>query len=526
MKSNKIITLILFIFFCLLEESVQSQIQWQRALGGSGEEFMDGDKLIKQTPDGGYIIAGTTNSGDGDVTFIHTAYEFWLVKLSVFGNIQWEKTYGGSNSEQCRSICLASDGGYVLVGESYLSNDGDVSGNQGLMDFWVVKIDSMGNLQWQKTLGGSNFESANAVDEANDGGFYIAGFTNSNDGNITGYHGGTDGWLVKLNSSGNLLWEKAIGGSNSDEISSISSTTDGGCILGGTTYSNDDDVSGNNGLSDLWLVKFDSIGSLQWQKCLGGSSNENAGIQGASVLQTSDNGFVIAGTTTSNNGDVTGYHGMGDIWVVKTDSTGLFQWERAIGGSDGERLSSIAQTNDGGFVILGDTWSTDGDISITNYGTWLDYFIIKINNLSVPVWQVHLGGSDSDIGGAIIQTADSGYLVGGKSMSNDYDVIANHGNWDIWVAKLSLTTGIEDANESNGISISPNPNNGKFKLSINNTIIGEKYKVSIFGVLGNLIQQTELDSNSDFDISNQTKGIYFVKVETSEKIYVKKIVTQ
>ena len=164
---------------------------------------MDGDKLIKQTPDGGYAVAGTSGSGNGDVTFNHGPHDFWFVKLNANGGIQWQKTYGSTTIEICNGMSLTSDGGYILAGYS-VGNDGDVTGNHGQEDYWVVKIDSVGTLQWQKSLGGSDNDKAWGVGQSSDGSYYVTGGSESNDGDVTGNHG-QDCWIVKLSSSGNLL---------------------------------------------------------------------------------------------------------------------------------------------------------------------------------------------------------------------------------------------------------------------------------------------------------------------------------
>ena len=190
--------------------------------------------------------------------------------------------------------------------------DGD--GN-AIQDMWVVKLTSSGNIAWQKCLGGSETESSYGafVQEIPGGGFIIAGDTDSNDGDVSGNHGSMDGWVVKLSSTGVLVWQKCLGGSNLEPFESIQPTPEGGFIVAGWTYSNDGDVSGNHGGSDEWVVKLNSTGNIEWQKCMGGSGGDHA----TSIDQTTDGGFIVGGYTNSNNGDVNGNHGDLDFWVVK-----------------------------------------------------------------------------------------------------------------------------------------------------------------------------------------------------------------
>jgi hypothetical protein len=201
-----------------------------------------------------------------------------------------------------------------------MSYDGNVSGNHSLgSDVWIVKLDNSGNLQWQKCLGGIKSEANNSIKQLNDGGYVIAAVTTSNNGDVTGNHDTTgqyaDYWIVRLDSSGNIKWQKCLGGTNNDAATSVDLTNDGGFIITGVTFSNDGDVSGNHSANyeDYWVVKIDSSGNLQWQKCLGGTATDEC----YAVTQTNDGGFVVAGWSSSNDGDVVGNHNSTDMWVVK-----------------------------------------------------------------------------------------------------------------------------------------------------------------------------------------------------------------
>ena len=185
---------------------------------------------VRQTTDGGYIIAGMSNSTNGDVSGNHGNPDYWLVKLDTNGNLQWQKSYGGSAADAASSVRQTSDGGYIIAGQSE-SNDGDVSGNHGYIDYWIVKTDSNGNLQWQKSFGGSGEDSAYYIEQSNDSGYIIVGSTESYNGDVTGFHGGyEDYWIVKTDNNGILQWEKCLGGSDSDIASSIQQTLDSGTL--------------------------------------------------------------------------------------------------------------------------------------------------------------------------------------------------------------------------------------------------------------------------------------------------------
>ena len=403
------------------------EIEWQKSLGGS---YFDEARSIQQTSDGGYIVAGNSYSNDGDVSGNHGEWDYWIVKLNDTGNIQWQKCLGGSEFDIAYAIQQTSDGGYIVAGMTE-SNDGDVSGNHGYDDYWVVKLDDTGNIQWQKSLGGSSIEKAQSIQQTIDGGYITAGYSYSNNGDASGNHGASDYWVVKLDDTGNIQWQKPLGGSEGEWAYSIQQTTDGGYIVAGWSYSNNGDVSGNHGYDDYWVVKLDDTGNIQWQKSLGGSSVEWA----HSTQQTSDGGYIVAGYSHSNDGDVSGNHGETDYWIVKLDDSGNIEWQKSLGGSGIDIAYSIQQTTDSGYIVAGMSTSIDGDVR-GNHDAG-DYWIVKLDNTGSIQWQKCLGGSNPDAAYSIQQTSDGGYIVAGYSYSNDGDVSDNHGGADVWIVKLS-----------------------------------------------------------------------------------------
>ena len=357
---------------------------------------------------------------------------FFLVSITSFSQtspIEWQKSLGGSSFDYAYSIIQTTDDGYIVAGYSN-SNNGDVSGNHGNSDYWVLKLDASGNIQWQKTLGGSNDDRANSIVQTTDGGYVVAGYSNSNDDDVSGNHGNNDYWIVKLDASGNIQWQKSLGGSDFDYAYSIVQTTDGGYIVVGYSESNDGDVNGNHGNSDYWVVKLDTLGNIQWQKSLGGSGFDYA----YSIVQTTNGGYIVAGSSNSNDGDISGNHGGPDYWIVKLDASGNIQWQKSLGGSGFDYAYSIVQTTDGGYIVVGHSESNDGDVN-GNHGND-DYWIVKLNTSGNITGQNSLGGTYDDEAFSIVQTADGKYVVAGFSRSNNYDVSGNHGNYDYWIVKL------------------------------------------------------------------------------------------
>ncbi|MCL5036576.1 MAG: T9SS C-terminal target domain-containing protein [Chloroflexi bacterium] len=413
-------------------DSAPSLDTWDKCLGGTSWED---PRSIQTTTDGGYIVAGGASSNDGDVTDNHGNTDYWVVKLDNAGIIEWQKCLGGTSIDIATSVQQTADGGYIVAGISY-STDGDVTGNHGDFDYWVVKLDDDGNIEWQKCLGGTGDDRAYSIQQTADGGYVVVGEVFSNDGDVTGNHGERDYWVVKLDDEGTIEWQKCYGGSAYDSPNSIQQTADGGYIVAGQTQSNDDDVTGNHGANDYWVVKVDDEGNIEWQKCYGGSGLDYA----RSVQQTADGGYIVAGGTYSNDDDVSGNHGANDYWVVKVDDDGNIEWQKCLGGTSNDYAWSIQQTADGGYIATGESSSNDDDVT-GNHGS-NDCWVVKIDDEGNIEWQKSLGGSESDRGRSIRQSIDGGYIVVSETESNDGDVSGNHGNTDYWVVKLDSNGGL------------------------------------------------------------------------------------
>jgi len=341
-------------------------LQWTKTIDGGG-----GRSLI-QTSDGGYAIAGSTKS------FGAGAWDVYVVKLDANGNLQWTKTIGGEKDDYGRSLIQTSDGGYAIAGKTY-------SFGAGYADVYVIKLDAHGNLQWTRTVGGPESEEGNSLIQTSDGGYAIAGYTESFGA------GGADVYVVKLDAKGNLQWTKTIGGKNADGGSSIIQTSDGGYAIAGYTE------SFSAGEADVYVVKLDAKGNLQWTKTIGGENDD----WGSSLIQTSDGGYAIAGSTTSFGA------GGADVYVVKLDAKGNLQWTKTISGKSADGGSSLIQTSDGGYAIAGYTESFGAGFS--------DVYVVKLDkngNACCAVSQTSQVGS-----GGRLRSATSSIGSGGKLTS-------------------------------------------------------------------------------------------------------------
>ncbi len=518
MKMNRLllVLIVLILPFCT---HGQFSIQWQKCMGGTNDEIV---KSIQQTSDSGFIVGSSTLSNDGDVSGNHGNSDGWIIKLNSVGSIEWKKCLGGSGYEQTYSIQQTFDGGYIVAIISS-SNDGDVTNNHGYYDIWVVKLDSIGTIQWEKCLGGSDSEDVYSIQQTSDGGYVISGGTASNNADVSGNHGAYDAWVVKLDSIGAIQWQKCIGGSGNELAYSIQQTFDGGYVLTGYTISNDGDLFGVSGFGILWVAKLNDLGAIQWQRRLGGSISE----YGYSIHQTYDAGYIVAGVTSSNEGDVTGNHGSDDAWVVKLDSSGAIQWQRCLGGSNNEQAYSIQQTLDSGFIVAGFTTSNDGDVS-GNFGD-IDAWVVKLNEVGVVQGQKCLGGSAGETAYSIQQLSDGSFIVGGYTSSVDGDVIGNHGATDSWIVKLNYNVGIEELSILTNFTIYPVPSNDELNIEYSFSEAAD-VKLELRNILGETLLQPVFLKNqmglnvTKLPISNLHDGIYFLNMTTKEGSISKKVI--
>lgn len=427
-------------------------LNWQKTAGGAG---LDGFNAVKKTTDGGSIAVGMSVSSNGDISGAHGGQDGLVVKFSSTGVKEWAKVFGGTGNEVFSSVVQATDGGYIATGYTN-SNDGDVSGIHGAqIDFWVIKLNSSGVLQWQKCFGGTGGENANSIIALSDGSFVLAGAATSTSGDVSGNHGGGDAWLIKISATGTLLWQKCFGGSGSESFASISQTSDGGFIAGGQTSSSDGQVTGFHGVGDYWLVKTDASGNLEWQKTYGGSKSAS---YAAAAMQTSDGGYFISGTTILSNGvgisgDIAEVKGAGgDIWVLKVTVTGAITWQKTLGGTSADYCGNAIYTTDGGYLVMGLVSSTDGDI--TSARGQSDIWLVKLNASGAKQWQNSMGGTLDDSGYGLDQLNDCSFLVGGSTRSTDGQVTGNNGGQDAWLTEIttsSLPVAVITSNLGNSI---------------------------------------------------------------------------
>ncbi|QHL86616.1 T9SS type A sorting domain-containing protein [Nibribacter ruber] len=379
----------------------------------------------------------------------------------AFGQMkQWDKTYGGTENDELEIVRHTSDGGYILAGNSYSGISGDKTKDTGDgLEFWVVKVDAAGEIEWNKVYDG--LARLSALEQTSDGG-YILGGTSSAGKTINKSdpsRGGSDMWVIKINSKGKVQWDQTLGGSGGDALNDIIQTSDGGYLLGGSSSSmkSGDKSEDARGWSDFWIVKLSSKGKQQWDRTYGGSSYDGLN----SLLQTSDGGYLLGGGSVSLvSGDKTDPPKVNcteecafDFWLVKVDALGMKEWDRTMGaggGESGESILDMVATQDGGYLLGGasDAARASYDKTAPNYSNngSRDFWVVKITAMGQIQWDRTVGGTEDDRFGGLLATSDGGFLIGGRSISGiggdktepqrDED---EYNAGDYWVVKLSAT---------------------------------------------------------------------------------------
>lgn len=541
---------------------ISAKAQSTRNFYAYGGTVVDEPKGAVVLPDGSRVIVSVSTSKNGDVNGALGGYDAWLVKTDSSGQIIWEKSYGGSYDDYPQSIQRTSDNGFVIAGETQ-SLDGHIIHTHLVYDtldnvpvvitnseFWILKLDSNGAVQWSKTYGGYQHDYAYSVIQTQDGGYFVTGTTISvNNGDVSGVHGphdsgafGTkpnDVWVVKLDASGDLEWSRAYGGDKDELGIRAIQTADLGYIIGARSKSRDGDVTGNTKHSDTiywdyWVFKTDQNGALIWNKNFGGTLDDE--IMDMAVLK--DGTLAIAGQTTSNDGDVSADDDPMHFWVVALDKSGdgNYNWMRVYGGIGTDLLGSITATADGGFILGGGTETPYPDI----HRAWpgfggLDGWMLKISATGEPEWDKSIGGSSFDMIHEIVQKDDGSYLAVASTYSYDVHAGQNHGWVDVLLVEVSAVTAVQTTttmcegssyyfpSRFHGDSLLWAP--GKYLHSINmgtydSTIVLTLYvtPMDFLGITANGSELEAEDANADayqwincatgLAIPNETNGTY------------------
>jgi Secretion system C-terminal sorting domain len=397
--------------------------------------------------------------------------------------IQWQVALGGSGYDLPSTIQHTSDGGYIVSGYSN-SQNGDLTGSVhygtgASHKLWVVKLDGTGSIVWKKTYGimDDDYQSiAASIKETTDGGYILTG-------TATTWGQFSNCLLIKLDGTGNVQWtNSSLGGNATDVGSSVWQTTDSGYVMAGSTSGN----TAVQGGYDYYIVKLNSTGqTVQWSKALGGTGND----YGGTIQQVAGGDYVVAGYTTSNNGDVSGNHGGTDGWLVGLDATSqTIQWQKALGGTGEDFIYSFQQNADGSYIVGGSTTSTDGDFSTaTNYNGGGDAFVMKLDSNRNVVWVKYFGSTGADEVNEIRQTSDGGYTVACVKTNSTTGM-------DSWTLKLDGSGNIE------------------WQKTLSGSNIDENYSTQETSDNGYIMLMSTKSTDGDFTGSHGDNDYYVVKL--------------
>lgn len=376
-------------------------VSWAKAYGGSEYDFANS---VVQLSSGGYIMAGATRSVDGDISGNRVGFDSWVIKVDINGNKIWSKTFGGNNDDYATSVAACPDGGFILTGYTYVTNQNFA---------WAKKIDAYGTLVWERNLNQSSNSKPYAILPCGDGAYLVTGYTSD---------ALQDGWVAKIDVNGNTLWSKLYGGPGEDYLTSVIKVNDGFVLSG---YSNSPDMrSKNRGSYDGWILKIDPLGNKIWENSFGGGDEDYL----KSVAASGDGGYIAAGYTKSRDGDIPKNQGGYDEWVIKVDASGNKQWVKTFGGWNDEYITNIISTTDGSFITIGYTNSTTGDVYRLNndFGGWL----IKIDGSGNKTASSTYGTDRlDDFTNTLITTQDGGYMMAGYTFVNGR-------GYDGWLVKI------------------------------------------------------------------------------------------
>lgn len=534
--------------FWIVKTNASGDKQWDKRFGGT-----DRDDLwdIKQTSDAGYILGGNSSSpisGDKSENSwnpVMNKDDYWVIKIDSAGAKQWDRRYGGTKDEFLYRLQQTFDGGYILGGFSISDSSGDKTQNvvdtpasSPPRDFWVVKIDSVGNKEWDKNFGGYGSEYLNALIQTRDGGYLLGGQSNSpvsgdktqpTHSNI--YFADTDYWIVKLDASGNKQWDKDFGGNKSDGLASLAQTTDGGYILGGGSGSGvsgdkTTPLKGANGDYDYWIIKIDSLGNKEWDKDYGGTGSD--GIR--EIVQTLDKGFLLSGTSQSNiGGDKTENNlGVDQTWLIKTDSLGNKQWDKTIFASGYAMYGYAIPIYSGCYAIASNVNAGIGGDKTEDSRGGIDYWLVKScdtsvhcnTSVSVSVdentltayngvyYQWYLNGIPLSNGTSYIYTA---------TQVGSYTVVVTYANGCAVASNPIIVSGLESVTYNERVALFPNPATSQLNISIDETLLGAQ--LNIYNTAGVLVRSTQLETvNSKLETSQLANGIYIAEIKLKDTV--------
>jgi hypothetical protein len=498
----------LFYSFFIITGTLLAQapnIDWQKNIGGSNDDYgytITSDQL------GNIIIGTASHSNNGDFNQNLGGLDVWVLKYNSQGDLLWKKQFGGSASDYITDIIATNDGGYLFAGNTD-STDGGINQNYGESDFWVVKLDADGNIQWQNTYGGSGFDDVSKIIKTPTGEYFLIGHSTSNDGIFTNNNGDYDVALLKIDPNGNYLWSHLVGSAGVDfGIDGLINDV-GEIVINTYTYNPDTNDS------NVFVYGLDPSGLLIWSWEFGGSGSDQSNY----LTQLPNGNYLIGMNSNSTDGAFEVNFGNLDVWIFEFGMSGEIFQKLHFGGSDSETPVKIDILPNGNYLVACRSNSQDGDIS-NNHGNG-DFWVFETTPTGTIVWEKSYGGSEND-GLWDMEFVLNGIYLIGESSSNNGDLTGNNGWIDAWLVKLGYTMGLEDLQTKNLI-VFPNP--AKDKIRVQTDLKIDSYQILDF--TGKVIQQNQSNSTSkSIDIGQLPKGTYVLQIQSGNQKFQEKFIKQ
>lgn len=499
----------------------QPGIEWQKTIGGNNIDAFKKAILLSD----GYLLSGQSHSnisGDKTVDGFGGVSHGWIVKTNLNGIIVWQKAYGGTGGETNYNVLKTDDNGFLISNRSSSNISGNKTENsRGEGDYWLVKTDELGNIEWQKTIGGSGSEFDVMAIPCSDGGYFVGGSSRSpisgeKTENFRGFSSlNADFWVLKLDENRNIEWQRTIGGEDEDLFKTVCQTNDGGFLLGGRSRSNigfekSENSRGNS--HDFWILKLNPQGDIEWQKTIGSTDTDLL----SDMLITPENDILIGGTSAGLiSGDKTvESNGLSDFWVLKLTNLGEIVWQKSIGGNDQESLNRMTLTIDGNYLLSGSSSSSiSGDKTSNSRGS-NDYWIVLIDSEGNIIGQKTIGGSESEGLTNIIETPDGGYFVAGSSLSgiSGEKTEISRGQSDYWVLKLENNSLSFTNPILSSLKIYPNPTTELVNIKLSTNFTG---MITQTDILGKEVKSLTISDSKEASFRLEgLNGIYFLTLTT------------
>ena len=509
---------VIIILFLLISGSISPQqvsIINQRTIGGNSSDEL---KQIIHTIDNGFIIAGDSRSGiSGEKTDTSKGfYDFWILKCDSLFNIEWQRTIGGTGLDYLTSVIQTDDGNFLCLGISNSPISGDKTCDTiGDRDLWLLKLDNEGNILWQKAYGGTDEDDACNIIDNGDGTYILTAYSKSDSSGTKteNSRGDFDYWIIKIDGEGNVLWDKTIGGSGLDMVNSAILGENNSIYLVGYSESpaSGEKTEDGYGLGDCWVVKLDGSGNFLWDKTLGGDDMD----VGDKIVKNGSYFYISCSSHSDSSGTKTeNSRGYSDYWIIKIDENGNLLRDKTIGGTGYDSETGIYIDDDGNLFVVGASTSPASGEKVESSKGSFDYWVLKLDTNFNILWQKDIGGNDYDEYPVGVPMGGNSYIVGGTSSSNaSGDKNENSRGWnDYWIVKLSVAVDNQFIITNNlQMSLFPNPAHDKITVKVNNKISNPS--VFIYDSNGKKIMTRQVNKKIfTLDIRDLQKGSYILQI--------------